>query len=216
MAKKENVLVFCAHSDDQILGPGATLAKYAKEGKIIHTIILSYGISSLPWLRESVAKRTRIKEAKAADKVIGGSGVEFFDLKEGNFMDTCKTSGADKEIFKVLKKLKPSKIFVHTFEDPHPDHRATYNILIDSVKKARLKPEIFLFDVWNPFTLRKSHLPKMYVDVTDTFKIKLKALKCFPSQWSSMISLMWSVYSKALIHGFHIHRIFAERFFKAK
>ena len=29
--KKENILVFCSHSDDQILGPGAALAKYAKK-----------------------------------------------------------------------------------------------------------------------------------------------------------------------------------------
>jgi len=213
---KESILVICAHSDDQILGPGATIAKYAKEGKDVYTIILSYGTSALPWLKENIAIKTRIKEAKCADKVIGGKGVQFFNLLEGKFIETLKETKADKELVKIFKKLKPSKIFIHSFEDPHPDHRAAYEIVQQLIKQTKLNPDIFLFDVWNPITLRKSHLPKMYVDVTDTFKLKLKALKCFPSQWSSMLSLMWSVYTKALVHGFHIHKHFAERFFKIK
>lgn len=214
--KKENILVICAHSDDQILGPGATIAKYSKEGKNIHTIIMSYGINALPWLKENVAKRTRIREAKCADKIIGGKSVEFFNLIEGKFLEEYKEKKIDKKLAKILLKLRPTKIFIHSFIDPHPDHRATYKITREVIKTTRLKPDIYMFDIWNPITVKKSHLPRMYVDITDTFKIKTKALKCFPSQWSSMIALTWNVYVKAIIHGFHIHKKFGERFFKIR
>ena len=64
--------------------------------------------------------------------------------------------------------------------------------------------------------LRKSDFTKLYVDVSDTFQIKIKALKCFPSQWPSIWSLLWSVYLKALVYGFHIHKKYGERFFKIR
>lgn len=214
--KKEKILVVCAHSDDQILGPGGTIAKYAKEGKDIHTIILSYGIYALPWLKEYVAKRTRIKEANDADKVIGGKGVVFFDLMEGKFNEEYEEKKVDNQLASMIRKIKPTKIFTHSFEDPHPDHKATYEIVKKALKISRLRPDIFLFDIWNPISIRKSDLPRMYVDISDSFKIKIKALKCFPSQWSSMMALTWNVYLKAIINGFHIHKRFGERFVKVK
>ena len=60
--KQENIFVFCAHSDDQIFGPGATLAKYASVGKGIYTVIFSYGRLSHPHFREEVIIETRVKE----------------------------------------------------------------------------------------------------------------------------------------------------------
>lgn len=46
----ERILVIVAHSDDQMLGPGGTLVKYAKEGKEIHTVIFSYGALKIVFL----------------------------------------------------------------------------------------------------------------------------------------------------------------------
>ena len=62
--KKKSILVFCAHSDDEIFGPGATLAKYSRQGKKVYTVIFSYGESALAWLKPEVAIKTRIEEAK--------------------------------------------------------------------------------------------------------------------------------------------------------
>ncbi len=78
--KKENILVICAHSDDQIIGPGGTLSKYIKEGKNVFTIICTYGEKANPWLKEHIAIKTRVREAETANKLIGGKEVIFLGL----------------------------------------------------------------------------------------------------------------------------------------
>lgn len=214
--KKQNILVFCAHSDDQILGPGATLAKYAEQGKNIYTIIFSYGETGLLWLKPEIAIKTRINEAKKADKIIGGKGVILFGLKEGKFLEEAAQKNIKEKLIKIIKTKKPIKIFTHSPEDPHPDHRAVHKIVINALEKTRYKYDVFSFDIWNPFTIRKSSLPRLYEDVTETFPIKIEALKCFESQKIALFTLLWSVYVRALVHGSHIHTKYAERFFKIR
>ena len=216
MPKQEYILVFCAHSDDQILGPGGTLAKYAKQGKSIYTIILSYGEASLAWLKPEIAIQTRVKEAKKADKIIGGKGIYFLGLKEGRFLSEIKEKELEKNIKKIIKEKKPSKIFTHSNEDPHPDHRAANKIILNILDKMKYKCDVFSFDVWNPFTIRKTNLPKLYVDITETFPIKLKAINVFKSQKIALLTLLWSVYLRAIVHGLHVNKKRAERFFKIR
>jgi hypothetical protein len=52
--------------------------------------------------------------------------------------------------------------------------------------------------------------------VSETFSKKTEALKVFESQKASLLALFWSVYVRAIVHGFHIHKRFAERFFKVR
>ncbi|MFA4887817.1 MAG: PIG-L family deacetylase, partial [Candidatus Nanoarchaeia archaeon] len=40
---KETILVFAAHPDDEIIGVGGTIAKYAQEGKDVIVTIFSDG-----------------------------------------------------------------------------------------------------------------------------------------------------------------------------
>ena len=213
---KENIIVFCAHSDDQIFGPGGTLAKYAKEGKNIYTYIISYGERALAWLKEDIAKKTRIKEAQRADKIIKGKKVEFIGVADTKIKQEIQEKEIQEKIIKIIKKLKPTKIFTHSTEDAHPDHRAIGKAIIKITDKIKYKGDVYAFDVWNPFTLKKSILPRMYVDISNTFKTKIKALKLFKSQKSSLLALFWSVYVGALVHGLHIHKLYAERFFKLR
>jgi len=213
---KENILVFCAHSDDHIFGPGATLAKYAEQGKNIYTYIFSYGEQALAWLKPKLARKRRVAEAKKADSIIGGKKVKFFGLREGKFSKEIEEKDIRSRIQRTILSKKPIKIFTHSPEDPHPDHRAVYRAVIRSLDEINYNCHVYAFDIWNPFTFKKKELPRLYEDVTETFSKKIKALKVFESQKASLLVLFWSVYVKAFIHGFHIHKRFAERFFKVK
>ena len=109
--KKQNIVILCAHSDDQIFGPGGSLIKYAKQGHRIYTYIFSYGEMGLAWLQEKEAIKIRVKESEKVDKFIGGKGVWFFGLKEGKFDKEVKEKKIQEKIISIIKKRKQSKIF---------------------------------------------------------------------------------------------------------
>jgi LmbE family N-acetylglucosaminyl deacetylase len=214
--KKQTILVFCAHSDDQIFGPGATIIKYAQKGDDIYTYVFSYGESGIPLFKPEEAVKVRVNEAKAADRFIGGKGVVFFGLKEGKFAEEAYSKGIQELIVKIIEQKKPDKIFTHSPDDPHPDHRSTYKVVVDAIDRLHYNVEVYVFDVWNPFTITKRNLPKLYEDVSKTLHLKVKALEKFKSQKFAFFTLLWGVYAKAFIHGMHIHKLFAERFVKVR
>jgi len=213
---KERILVLGAHSDDQILGPGGTIAKYARKGKAIKTIIFSYGEGSHPHLKRDVAVKMRVKEAQQADKIIGGDGVVFLGLTETKFQQEIHERKIDVKLMHIIKKFRPHKIFTHSDVDVHPDHRVVTKTILNVIKTLDYKCDIYIYPIWNVFRFTKRDLPKMYVDVTKTFHIKIKALKAFSSQWMAMVLLIWSVYFRAILNGLKIKKMFAERFYKIK
>ena len=217
MEEQESILFLCAHNDDQIVGAGGTIAKYAKEGKKIITVMFSYGESSLPHIREKVSRRTRVLESKKAAKVLGESEIYYLALKEGNFKEEIQRKRIYSKIRIIIKRVKPSKIFTHSIDDPHPDHRSVYYFTIDLVERMNYKGEVYSFNVWNMFfNFRKRDMPKLVVDITDTLKTKVEAFRKHKSQVAAIFSLMWNIYLQATLNGFNNHVKYAEVFYKIK
>jgi LmbE family N-acetylglucosaminyl deacetylase len=211
-----SVLIVGAHSDDQIFGPGGTIAKYAKEGKKIHTIIFSYGEMSMPIHQRKYAVQKRVKEAIDVDKFLGGHGVTFLGLDEGKFSEQFEKRKMYPKLKKLILRYRPSIIFTHSVDDPLLDHRSLNKLLLETVDRMRYKCDIYMFDIWNIFNFKKRHFVKIVVEISDTFDMKIKALRMFESQKLSTFSLMWSVYLKAWINGRNIHVKYAEAFYKIR
>jgi LmbE family N-acetylglucosaminyl deacetylase len=217
MEKQETVLFFCAHNDDQIVGAGGTIAKYNKDGKKIITVIFSFGETSLPHMLEKESRKTRVIESKRAAKILGESEVYYLGLKEGNFKSEIEDKDIYTKIKNIIKRVKPSKIFTHSRDDPHPDHRAVNSFTLELIEKIRYKGEVYSFNVWNLFiNFKKREMPKMVVDITDTFKLKVEAFRKHKSQWPSILTLMWNVYLQAILNGFNNNIKYAEVFYKIK
>lgn len=212
----ETILVFCAHSDDQVFGPGGTLAKYAREGKQVYTYIFTYGELTHPHFKRQVIVKIRVKESKKADDELKGSGVQFFGISEGKFFEESKEKGISKKIQDIILEKNPTKIFTHNADDPHADHRAVNKIVLDSLEEIKSNAELYAFDVWSPLSIAYRKNPQLIVDVSKTFKIKIRALTHFKSQKLAIFFLLWSVYAKAIKNGLlHGYR-FAEVFYKIR
>ena len=219
---KSNILVICAHSDDQIFGPGGTLAKYAKEGMNIKTVIFSYGEGSHPHFKKKIITHTRAKEAEKADEILGGKGVIFLGLPDDKrFKAEYEEKNISEKLKGILMEYAPEKIFTHSENDQHSHHRIVNEVVLKAVDELKLKTEVYTFEVWNFFSLKNKQAPKMVVDITDTFKIKIKALKVFKSQLSPLSYtflnnfLYLGVFIKAWINGLKYKNGFAEVFYKA-
>ena len=211
---KENILVIAAHPDDAVLGVGGTIAKYIEEGKNVSVIRFSYGELSHHWLKKHVSTKMRKKEAEAAREVLGYKRSLYYGLEEGKFAEETEKNKIKQKLATTIKRLKPTKIFTHNLLDPHRDHKAVTKIVLDIVDENKFKTEVYMFDVWNLLDFHRIEYPRLYVDISSTFAKKINALKCFASQWSSLIILYGNIYAKAAVHGHSHHVKFAERFFK--
>jgi len=214
MKKKEAIVVFCAHNDDQIVGAGGTLAKYADEGKDFYTVIFSYGESSHPHLKNHITKSMRIKEAAKSDQILGGKAIYYFGLREGKFPKDIKEKRVKQGIKNMIKSKKPLKIFTHSKDDPHPDHRAVNKTVRAVLEEIDYRGDVYSFDVWNPVNIRERHKPKLVVDVSKTFNKKIEAFKAHKSQKPALITLTWSLYFRAMINGLQNRCRYAEVFYK--
>ena len=211
----ESIVVLSAHSDDFVIGAGGTIAKYAKEGHKVVAVVFSKGEKSHPWLKEDVVREFRVEETLEAAKVLG-CDVKIFDIKEMKFLEDYKEKNYSKDLLAILQKYKPNKLFTHSNEDPHPDHKAVHKITLELVKKLKEKPELYIYSIWNPVSF-KTQFPMFYVDVTEFFKNKLLSLKKFPSQkYNAIYPLIGFVWFRALRDGFRIKKRFGESFYRIK
>jgi N-acetylglucosamine malate deacetylase 1 len=213
---KENVIVLGAHSDDFVLGAGATIAKYVKEGKKVTCIIFSYGEMSHPWLKEEEVQKMRIEEAHQAAKVLGCKTI-FFDLKEGKFSNETNGEKTVKKILNIIKKKNPTKIFTHSIEDPHPDHQAVNKITLEAYDQIedKLKPEVYVYSVWNPVEF-KTRAPALLVDVGNNFNKKIEAMKKFESQKVHTLYPRLISFFRDIKTGIRIRKKFAEKFYRVR
>jgi LmbE family N-acetylglucosaminyl deacetylase len=213
---KETILFLCAHNDDQIIGGGGTFAKYAQEGKTVKTVVFSYGEMSHPYMQPQIIVQTRVREAKKSDRILGGKGVTFFGLHEGKFVQEIVQKGIKERVIDFVEHEKPTKIFTHSIDDPHPDHKAVYKLVSGILKERKLSCPVYTFDVWNPLNVRHSNKPKLVVDITETFPLKLKAYDAHESQVGLllMLPMRLRMVLHALITGWNNHCKYAEAFYR--
>ncbi|RMF06402.1 PIG-L family deacetylase [Candidatus Woesearchaeota archaeon] len=213
---KEAVLVICAHNDDQVIGCGGTMAKYALEGKKVHTLVFSYGEASHPWLKPEIVKDMRLKELIDSNKILGGASVKVYGLSEGKFPKEIQNKNIIAKLRSEISSKKPLRIFTHSPDDPHPDHRAVLRAVLDAVSGMENPPPVFTFSVWNPIRLKKRDSPKLVVDISKTFKTKLAAFRAHKSQKATWFTLIGTILARDFLNGIKHKTRFAEVFFKVK
>ena len=213
---KENILVFSAHSDDFVIGAGGTIAEYVKQGKKVTAIVFSYGEKSHPWMKEHVVQKFRAKETHAAAKALGCK-VIIYDMKEGKFYEDYQEKRYENKFLDLLNKEKPTKLFTHSNEDPHPDHRSVNKITLELYDKIKTRPEVYIYSVWNPISI-KTQYPMLYVDISNSYKEKIKSLNAFPSQrYNAIYPLSILILFRAIKDGIKIKGAkFGEGFYRIK
>lgn len=205
-------MVFCSHADDEFIGMGGSLIKYAKEGKNIIIVIFSYGELSNPLLKKEFLIKERVKEAKDIGKFIGCKETIFLGLRDMNLSKDIERFNIKRKARGLIERYKPKKVFTHSIYDPHQDHRVVGNLTIDILSDSK-KIGLYAFEVWN--VVHETH-PKVYVDISKEFKKKIESIKRFESQKIYTYSLFVPVYLRARIIGMMNGYRYGERFYKIK
>ncbi|HUF76618.1 MAG TPA: PIG-L family deacetylase [Longimicrobiales bacterium] len=132
-----------AHPDDESLGFGGTLARYASEGVEVSLVAATrgergrYGDGSESHPGPDELGRIREAELRAAAEALGVRHVGFLDYRDGE-LDAAEPVEAAKRIAVCLRELRPHVLL--TF-DPfgvygHPDHIAISQLAIAGALRA--------------------------------------------------------------------------------
>ena len=193
-----NILVFSAHAADFCSRTGGTIIKYINKGYTVHIIDLTFGEtgeSAQYW--NSTAnpnvedcKKIRRNEAEKAVAVMGAT-IEFMDYDD---YPLVITRGRIKELSFKVQNLRPEIILTHWDKDPfNEDHATTARAVIRAVTSATVPgnqpgikphifPDIFFFESSVPYTEFNEFRIDHYIDITDVYDRKVKALECFTTQ----------------------------------
>ena len=183
---KVDVLAVAAHPDDVELACGATIAKLTKEG---------FSVAIVDFTRGEMGTRgtpeIRIQESLDSAKIMG---VKF---RENLFLPDCGLELNDENIYKavsIIRKYKPNILLMNPPFERHPDHEAVNKIIRNAMFKSGLRKfkTEFVGEQQDIHRIRKMYCymqsydfpsePNFYIDVSNTFHIKMEAIKAYISQ----------------------------------
>ena len=198
--KKADVLVISPHPDDAEFGAAGSVAAFVRNGKSVVYVICTSGDKGTEDINlkpEDLAK-IREREQLAAAKVLGVREVVFLRHPDQGLEDTPEFR---KEIVRQIRIFKPDLVIT---ADPyrryfwHRDHRIVGRVVLDAIFP-------YARDVWAyPDMIDEELMPhkvkevwcwaaedkdiNLRMNITDTYDIKVKALKCHKSQVSEPLS----------------------------
>jgi LmbE family N-acetylglucosaminyl deacetylase len=202
ISNPERVLAVMAHPDDVDFGAAGTIAAWVKAGVEVHYCLLTDGdqggFDDTP--RNQMAPMRRAEQQAAAD-LLGVKSVEFLGNPDGHLIPSVELRG---QVVKAIRRVRPQVLLIQTPERnweriyaSHPDHLAAGEIAMQAVyPDARNEfafPKLLaeglepwsVDEVWVMWHATRNH----YVDITDTFELKVAALKKHVSQTSHMDAL---------------------------
>ena len=141
MADNLRLMAVLAHPDDESLGLGGTLARYANEGVQTFLVTATRGENGRHGLSRSASPQQlgRVREAEllAASRVLGISDVHFLDYMDGA-LDRVDPLEAIHKIASHIRRVRPHVVLTFGPEGAygHPDHIAISQLTTSAVVYA--------------------------------------------------------------------------------
>jgi len=194
-SKKEmnkSVLVVVAHPDDEILGCGASIAKWSALGYLVHIVIMAEGATSRSLQRDRGAKNKELsilsKSAYRAGRVLRVSSLKLLKAPD-NRMDSLDLLDVVKLIEKEIDRLKPYTVVTHHGGDLNIDHRVVHEAVITACRpqpnfyvRRLLAFETVSSTEWTPPGFYSNFSPNYFEDVSGFIELKLNALSEYKSE----------------------------------
>src|SRR5262245_49198357 len=119
MAPPERVLIVAAHSDDEVLGCGGTIARHTDAGDIVDILFVADGVSSRGGDPRELERRC--DAARRAAGILGARPPQFLNLPD-NRLDTVARLEVIQAIEKTAAALTPVRVYTHHAGDLNIDH----------------------------------------------------------------------------------------------
>ena len=194
MDTPKSALVITPHPDDAEIGCGGTVARWIREGTKVDYVLCTNGDkgSSDHTMRPDLLAEIRATEQLNAARLLGVSDVIMLRYSDGELEDTREFR---KQLVRAIRQFKPEVVLS---TDPvrlnfywHRDHRICGQVTLDAVfpySRDHLHMHELLVDEGlkthkvSTLLLWETEHPNIYIDISETLEIKIKALHCHVSQ----------------------------------
>jgi len=190
---KDGILVITPHPDDAEFGVAGSVARWASEGRKVVYVVCTNGDkgSPSPDTDPRQLAQLREEEQKEAASLLGVSRVHFLRYPDQGLEDTTSFR---KELVRMIRTYCPYTVVT---SDPyrkyiwHRDHRITGRVVLDAVfpyaRDYLSYPELWKYEGLEPHKVKEVLLwgaesPNYHLDISQTFSLKLDALRCHRSQ----------------------------------
>ncbi len=179
------ILVIVAHSDDETIGLGGTIAKHVDSGDVVYVMSMTDGVSARG--KSSIERDLRIKSAAKAANALGFKWIKQCEFPD-NGMDKVPLLDVINEIEKVKHKICPELVYIHHQSDLNVDHSLSARAALTAFRPLPSEEhvEIRTFEV--PSSTNWSHeldnifSPNLFVDISQFWEKKAKALACYKDE----------------------------------
>ncbi len=184
--KNKKILVIAAHPDDELMGCGGALRTWLKSNKV-RTVILGEGAMARTGATNK-NKRTVQKQAVAANKKIGVENLQLLQFPDNRF-DTVALLDIVKVIELDIARFRPDWILTHHYGDLNIDHQRTFQAVLAATRPmpGKKKIGVVCFETpsateWNAQCAENVFKPNLYIDITKTIEVKLRALAAYKTE----------------------------------
>ncbi len=176
-----NILVIAPHADDEVLGCGGLIAKYAKRHDVYVCIVTK------PYRPDWSERYIQNREAEIANatRILGVKKTTVLGFHAAK-LDTYPQKELNAALQDVVKKIRPQTVFLPHPGDVHKDHR----IVFESGLVATRPPLDTLSKILCYETLSETEwgacmipfVPNVYEDVSGTMDKKNAAMQAYASE----------------------------------
>lgn len=189
-----------AHPDDQDFTVAGTLAKWARQGCQIVSVIVTSGDAGSNDPAKEAAYKPRLAalregEQSAANQVLGVKETIFLHYPDGEVVPSIALR---KDLTRLIRRYKPEVVvtgdptawFYGSDYINHPDHRAAAEAAAYAVFPSAGTRMIFtelLEEGLQPHDVKRLYVhgnakPDTWIDISETIEVKIEALKKHLSQ----------------------------------
>jgi bacillithiol biosynthesis deacetylase BshB1 len=185
VSEQVDLLAIAAHRDDAELTCGGTLAKAARAGYRVGILDLTQGESGT---RGDAASRAA--EAERAARTLGVAVRLNAELPDAHLHND---EPSRRVVVEFVRRLAPRVVILPYPVGRHPDHRIASELGRDACYLAGLRKYGAGGEPHRPFKVlyalayREDPVkPSFVVDISDTFDLKLQAIRCYASQFDGV------------------------------
>lgn len=179
----KTVLIVAAHTDDEALGCGGTIARHVAEGDTVFTVFMADGVSSRTQA-DQVDLANRNAAAEHAREILGIQENFYIGLPD-NRLDGLPLIEIVQRLEPIIRKLRPGIIYTHHHGDLNVDHRMTHQAVLTACRPipGSCVQAIYAFEVMSSTEwatpMAEPFVPNHYVDISNQLNIKMDALRAY-------------------------------------